>query len=627
MLDLFTVFTKSGLVLWCFQDANVKLDGDPVNALVKNQLVEQRGSGNGDAFLYNSHAVEYRLDNANDLIFAAVYQKSLAKQLDFISMLLDKLKERFLSNHSETVAINPFQKIDFKADFEEVRRSVENHTRKQLAAPKAKTMKTFKQTEKAKKTLQYNIDFQAGKIQKEKAEAAAAAAAGGNESGGSSSEDESTAQADESKEDRVARKQRELQGQRRPPSRGGAKSPTKKQLMKMARKEKLSKAGNMGGNDGADQPQQMDYGDDAAPQDGDVVTVDADLLGKSGADIDDFEYTGGGGGGGGKSKTAAKKSGGGVFSFFDKLTGSAVMTADALQPALEKTRMHLIGKNVASEIAEQICTAVGESLEGKAKGSFTSLATIVQESCEASLTSILAPKRRVDILRDALAAKAKGVPYTVTFCGVNGVGKSTNLAKICYWLLQNGLNVCIAACDTFRAGAVEQLRTHQRKLNAAQEAAGLEARIVLYEVGYGKDPAAIARDAITFSAKEGHDVVLVDTAGRMQDNTPLMAALAKLVQVNNPDLVLFVGEALVGNEAVDQLSKFNHALADHSMAAQPRLIDGIVLTKFDTIDDKVGAAISMSYTAGQPIVFVGTGQSYGDLKKLNIKTVVHTLLN
>jgi signal recognition particle receptor subunit alpha len=176
------------------------------------------------------------------------------------------------------------------------------------------------------------------------------------------------------------------------------------------------------------------------------------------------------------------------------------------------------------------------------------------------LTNILSPKRRVDILRDALGAKAKKKPYVITFCGVNGVGKSTNLAKICYWLLSNGLGVCIAACDTFRAGAVEQLRTHQRKLNAAQEASGNDARIVLYEVGYGKDPAGIARDAIAFAAKEGHDVVLVDTAGRMQDNTPLMAALAKLVSVNNPDLVLFVGEALVGNEAVDQLSKFNQAL-------------------------------------------------------------------
>lgn len=519
--------------------------------------------------------------------------------------------------HAETIANNPFQKIDFSPDFAEVRRGVENHTRKQLAAPKVKTMKTFKQTDKAKKTLQYNRDFQSGKIQKEKAEAAAAAAAVGSSS--DDDDDDESSQADESKEDRVARKQRELQ--RRAPSRGGAKSPTKKQLQKMARKKKLSEAGNLGGNDGADAPQQMDYGDDAPPDEEDVVTVDAELLGKSGADLGDFEYKAP------KASSTGGKAKASVFSFFDKITGSTVMTKEALKPALEKTRMHLIGKNVASEIAEQICTAVGESLEGKTQGSFTSLATIVQESCETSLTSILAPKRRVDILRDALAAKAKKVPYTVTFCGVNGVGKSTNLAKICYWLLQNGLNVCIAACDTFRAGAVEQLRTHQRKLNAAQEAAGLDARIVLYEVGYGKDPAAIARDAITFSAKEGHDVVLVDTAGRMQDNTPLMAALAKLVQVNNPDLVLFVGEALVGNEAVDQLSKFNQALADHSSAARPRLIDGIVLTKFDTIDDKVGAAISMSYTAGQPIVFVGTGQSYADLKKLNIKTVVHTLLN
>ena len=112
----------------------------------------------------------------------------------------------------------------------------------------------------------------------------------------------------------------------------------------------------------------------------------------------------------------------------------------------------------------------------------------------------------------------------------------------------------------------------------------------------------------------------------MQDNEPLMRALSKLVKVNQPDLVLFVGEALVGNEAVDQLSKFNQALADHSQSAEPRLIDGIILTKFDTIDDKVGAAISMTYTTGQPIVFVGTGQTYSDLRNLNARAVVNALL-
>ncbi|PIK50685.1 Signal recognition particle receptor subunit alpha [Apostichopus japonicus] len=105
-----------------------------------------------------------------------------------------------------------------------------------------------------------------------------------------------------------------------------------------------------------------------------------------------------------------------------------------------------------------------------------------------------------------------------------------------------------------------------------------------------------------------------------------MRALTKLIKVNQPDLVLFVGEALVGNEAVDQLTKFNRALADFSESQQPRLIDGIVLTKFDTIDDKVGAAISMTYTTGQPIVFVGTGQTYSDLRNLNAKAVINTLL-
>lgn len=149
--------------------------------------------------------------------------------------------------------------------------------------------------------------------------------------------------------------------------------------------------------------------------------------------------------------------------------------------------------------------------------------------------------------------------------------------------------------------------------------------------------------------------MLVDTAGRMQDNAPLMTALAKLITVNTPDLVLFVGEALVGNEAVDQLVrarawfcfqpqlwlvkyslylyhispfqvKFNRALADHSMAQTPRLIDGIVLTKFDTIDDKVGAAISMTYITSKPIVFVGTGQTYCDLRSLNAKAVVAALM-
>jgi signal recognition particle receptor subunit alpha len=234
---------------------------------------------------------------------------------------------------------------------------------------------------------------------------------------------------------------------------------------------------------------------------------------------------------------------------------------------------------------------------------------------------------RIDILRDVMEARENSKPYVITFCGVNGVGKSTNLAKICFWLVENKFRILIAACDTFRAGAVEQLRTHTRRLNSLHPAKDGEAPMVqLYEKGYGKDAAGIAMEAINHARDATIDVVLVDTAGRMQDNEPLMRALSKLISVNAPDLVLFVGEALVGNEAIDQLVKFNAALADHSAQENPHTIDGIVLTKFDTIDDKVGSAISMTYISGQPIVFVGTGQTYTDLKSLNAKAVVSALM-
>lgn len=130
-------------------------------------------------------------------------------------------------------------------------------------------------------------------------------------------------------------------------------------------------------------------------------------------------------------------------------------------------------------------------------------------------------------------------------------------------------------------------------------------QIPLFERGYEKDPAAVAADAIRAAAREKQDVVLVDTAGRMQDNEPLMRSLSKLINQNQPDLVLFVGEALVGNDGVDQLMKFNQRLADLSVGSAPRLIDGILLTKFDTIDDKASESLgSTSRIMGQrPMIF------------------------
>ena len=241
---------------------------------------------------------------------------------------------------------------------------------------------------------------------------------------------------------------------------------------------------------------------------------------------------------------------------------------------------------------------------------------------EDAVRKILTPSTSTDLLRDIMDAKAQNRPFTITFIGVNGVGKSTNLSKTCFWLLQNQLSVLIAACDTFRSGAVEQLKVHVRNLQKLEEGA----RIELFQRGYGKDAAAIAQEAIQYAKKEAFDVVLIDTAGRMQDNEPLMRALSKLVAVNDPDKIIFVGEALAGNDSVDQLVKFNQALKDFSGLRNPRQIDGMILTKFDTIDDKVGTALSMTHTTGKPVFFVGTGQTYMDLKKMNIKYIVQTLL-
>ena len=306
-----------------------------------------------------------------------------------------------------------------------------------------------------------------------------------------------------------------------------------------------------------------------------------------------------------------------LVSSIQNVTGNAQITQSQIQPVLSTFMEDLMGKNVARDVASKIVENVGNSLIGTRTEKFTSIASTVKDALTRSIEEILTPKKSIDVLKAALDAKAKGKVYSICFLGVNGVGKSTNLAKVAYYLKTRGnLKILIAACDTFRSGAVEQLKTHATCLN-----------VDLFERGYGKDSAEIAKQALQYAQANQYDVCLIDTAGRMQDNEPLMRAIAKLVAVNTPDLVLFVGEALVGHDAVDQLSKFNRALIDYSYDPNnPRTIDGIVLTKYDTVDDKVGAALSMVYITGQPVVFVGTGQKYPNLKKLSVKEVVKALV-
>ena len=212
--------------------------------------------------------------------------------------------------------------------------------------------------------------------------------------------------------------------------------------------------------------------------------------------------------------------------------------------------------------------------------------------------------------------RSKNQVYIILFVGVNGVGKSTTLSKVAYWMQKNKLSSMVAACDTFRAGAVEQLRTHCRRLG-----------IPLYERGYEKDPAVIAYEAVKHANRLKMDVLLIDTAGRMQDNEPLMRALSKLINLNKPNFTLFVGEALVGNEASDQLKIFNQRLLDLIDEQKHTAVDGIILSKCDTVGDKIGAAISMVYSNNIPIIFLGCGQTYTDLRRFDVETFAKVLSN
>jgi fused signal recognition particle receptor len=181
-------------------------------------------------------------------------------------------------------------------------------------------------------------------------------------------------------------------------------------------------------------------------------------------------------------------------------------------------------------------------------------------------------------------------PIVIMFVGVNGSGKTLAIAKIATLLKKNSISSIMAAGDTFRAGAIEQLSIHAEKVG-----------VKIIKHGSGADPAAVAYDAIDHAKAKHKDVVLLDTAGRVQTNINLMDEMAKIKRVAKPDLIIFVGDALAGNDAVEQAKRFNEVVG----------IDGVILTKVDT-DAKGGSALSVAYTIGKPLLFIGVGQGYED---------------
>ncbi|KAI4280182.1 MAG: hypothetical protein L6R38_004653 [Xanthoria sp. 2 TBL-2021] len=312
---------------------------------------------------------------------------------------------------------------------------------------------------------------------------------------------------------------------------------------------------------------------------------------------------------------------GAISGLFRNVIGGKVLTKQDLEKPMKGMEELLLKKNVAREAAVRLCEGVERELIGKKTGSFESIDTLLRSSLSSSLTKLLTPTTSLSLLTSiTTTTTTQHRPYTISIVGVNGVGKSTSLSKLAFFLLQNNLSLLIAACDTFRSGAVEQLRVHARNLKDLSDREDL-GRVELYEKGYGKDAAHIARDAVAYAKDHNFDVVLIDTAGRRHNDARLMSSLEKFAELARPDKILMVGEALVGTDSVMQARAFNAAFG------AKRGLDGFIISKCDTVGEMVGVLVSMVHATGIPVVFLGVGQHYGDLRTVNVGNVVGLLMS
>ncbi|MDO8628520.1 MAG: signal recognition particle-docking protein FtsY [Nanoarchaeota archaeon] len=259
----------------------------------------------------------------------------------------------------------------------------------------------------------------------------------------------------------------------------------------------------------------------------------------------------------------------------------------------------LLENNVAYEVVNKIKNDLQEQLVDKPlpRGDIEKK---IEETLKKSLEEIL-DFETPDLIK--LIKNKKDKPYIIVFVGVNGAGKTTTIARLAHHLKKNGITCLLAAGDTFRAASIEQLEEHGKKLGI---------RVVKHT--YGSDAAAVAHDAISSAKASNTDVVLIDTAGRQHSNENLMREMEKIIRGAKPDMKIFIGEAIVGNDAVQQSQEFNNSIG----------LDGIILTKSD-IDEKGGAMISVSYITKKPILYLGVGQNYEDLEPFDKEKIMKNL--
>lgn len=286
-------------------------------------------------------------------------------------------------------------------------------------------------------------------------------------------------------------------------------------------------------------------------------------------------------------------------SFFKKITSkNKEITEDFFEKYREDLEMLLLENNVALEVVDKIINYLKSDLIGQTV-SKKELEEKINKALKEVIEEVLVEP--FNIIKKIKEKNEK--PFIMLFCGINGTGKTTTIAKIVNLLKKQKMSSVIAAGDTFRAASIEQLKEHGKKLDT---------KVIAHD--YGSDPASVGFDAIKFAQKNKLDTVLIDTAGRMHTAKNLLDEMNKIKRVCKPDLTIFVGESITGNDATEQVKAFNETIG----------IDAIILSKAD-VDEKGGTALSVGHTTNKPIIYLGTGQNYEDLEPFDKKKFIEKL--